>query len=132
MNHALVDPPATTEQVIHPDRYRTDTPTAVDIPDLSTGLGPRWGDLDAMEVGEGWLDAMLQLRLDGSTASAGAAGWAAGVYRAWTDGHDVAVVLRTAWDSEREAAQFILSIENRRIEPGEPFRSGFHRTETWG
>jgi len=107
VNHALVDPPATTEQVIHPDRYPTDTPTAVDIPDLSTGLGPRWGDLDAMEVGEGWVDAMLQLRLDGSTASAGAAGWAAGVYRAWTDGHDVAVVLRTAWDSEREAAQFM-------------------------
>jgi hypothetical protein len=60
-----------------------------------------------MEVGEEWLDAMLQLRLDGSTASASTAGWDGGVYRAWTDGRDVAVVLRTAWDSERDAAEFL-------------------------
>ena len=107
VNHALVDLPTTTEQVIHPDRYPIDTPTAVEIPDLSARLGPRWGDLDAMEVGEEWLDAMLQLRLDGSTASAATAGWDGGVYRAWTDGRDVAVVLRTAWDSERDAAEFL-------------------------
>jgi hypothetical protein len=107
VNRALQDPPTTTEQVIHPERYPTDVPTAVDVADLSGALGPAWGDLDAMDVGEEWLDAMLRLRMDGPTADAATAGWDGGVYRAWTDGTDVAVVMDTAWDSTADAADFL-------------------------
>jgi len=92
--------------VIHPDAYPGDVPSKVDIPDLTGTLGPAWGDLDAMQVGEEWLRAMLALRLDDATADTAAAGWDGGVYRAWSDGTGVAVVLRTAWDSPEEAAAF--------------------------
>jgi len=98
--------PVSTEQVIHPDRYPSDRPTAVDIPDLTGVLGREWGDLDAMTIGEEWLRAMLALRLDASVAADAAAGWDGGVYRAFADGTDVVVVLRTAWDGERDAAAF--------------------------
>ena len=98
--------PVSTEQVIHPDRYPSDRPTAVDVPDLTGALGPRWGDLDAMTIGEEWLRAMLALHLDGGVADAAAAGWDGGVYRAFTDGTDVVVALRTAWDSTEDAAAF--------------------------
>ena len=103
---AFRDPPTTTEQVMHPDRYPSDVPSPVEVPDLSADLGPGWGDLDAMDVGEEWLDAMLRLRLDGSVADDAAAGWDGGVYRAWTNGTDVAVVMDTAWDSAQDASAF--------------------------
>ncbi len=98
--------PVSTEQVIHPDRFPTDRPTPVTIPDLTGQLGPAWGDLDAMTIGEEWLRAMLALRLDDATADAAAAGWDGGAYRAFTDGTDVVVVLRTAWDTPEDAAAF--------------------------
>ena len=59
-----------------------------------------------MQVGEAWLAAMLGLRLDTATAEAAAAGWDGGLYRAFTDGDDAAVVLATAWDSAADADAF--------------------------
>ena len=45
----------------------------------------------------------LGLRLTDAEASAAAAGWDGGIYRSWTDGDDVAVVLATAWDTPEDA-----------------------------
>ena len=98
--------PITTEQILHPERFPDDAPVRVDVPDLSGVLGPGWGDLDVMQVGEAWLAAMLGLRLDTATAEAAAAGWDGGLYRAFTDGDDAAVVLATAWDSAADADAF--------------------------
>jgi hypothetical protein len=106
VDETLRHPPTTTEQVIHPERYPADQPSPVDVPDLSGDLGPGWGDLDAMTVGEEWLDAMLRLRMDPSSANEVSAGWDGGVYRAWADGSDVAVVMDTAWDTGEDAAAF--------------------------
>jgi len=102
--------PVSTEQVIHPERS-SDRPSAVDVSDLTGALGKDWGDLDAMTIGEEWLRAMLALRLDASVAADAAAGWDGGVYRALTDGTDVVVVLRTAWDSEPDAAAFASAVQ---------------------
>jgi hypothetical protein len=99
--------PTTTEQILHPERFPGDAPPArVDVPDLSRAFGPGWGDLDVMQVGEAWLAAMLGLRLDSAAADAAAAGWDGGLYRAFTDGADAAVVLATAWDSAADADAF--------------------------
>jgi len=98
--------PVTTEQVMHPDAYPSDLPTPVDVPDLTPALGASWGDLDAMQVGEEWLHAMLALRLDDETASSSTDGWDGGVYRAWTNGSSVAVVLATVWDTQADAEAF--------------------------
>jgi hypothetical protein len=106
INAAFEDPPVSTEQIIHPDRYPNDVPTPVDVPDLSGELGPGWTDLDVEELGEMWLDQALRLRLQGSDADAAAAGWDGGIYRAWSNGDRVAVVLSTVWDTEDDAAEF--------------------------
>jgi hypothetical protein len=98
--------PVSSEQVMHPQLYPSDKPVPVDIPNLTAALGPSWGDLDAMTIGEEWLRAMLALRLDGDTADAAAAGWGGGAYRAFSDGTDVVVVLRTAWDTSPDAVAF--------------------------
>jgi hypothetical protein len=49
---------------------------------------------------------MLGLRLDEGRASDAVDGWEGGIYRAWTDGRDVAVVLRTTWNDAGAASRF--------------------------
>jgi hypothetical protein len=118
VDEAFVDLPTSTEQIIHPERYPNDVPTPVDVPDLSAELGPGWEDLDAMAIGEAWLQTALALRLDGSQASAAAAGWDGGTYRAWSDGTDAAVELSTVWDTPRDADEFAASM-NEWIDQGD-------------
>jgi hypothetical protein len=101
--------PMSTEQVIDPSAYPSDRPTAVSIPDLTGELGANWGDLDAMTIGEEWLRGMLALR-DGVSADA-ATGWDGGGYRAWSNGHDVVVVLRTDWDQPDQATTFASALQ---------------------
>jgi hypothetical protein len=106
VNRSLERFPRTTEQVIHPEAYGVDRPTAVDIPNYGRSLGRAWRDLDVMEVGEAWLSMMLALRLDDASAADAAAGWDGGIYRAWSNGAETAVVLATAWDTESDAQAF--------------------------
>jgi hypothetical protein len=106
IDEALRTPPASTEQVLHPDAYPNDVPQPVDIPDLAPRLGPEWTDLDVMVVGEAFLREMLRLRLDAGTADAAAAGWGGGTYRAWTDDTHTALVLATIWDTPGDAEAF--------------------------
>jgi hypothetical protein len=106
VNAALQNFPVSTEQVMHPEKYPSDVPTAVDVPDLGPGLGAGWSDLDVSDVGESFLDIMLGLRLDASRAEAAAAGWDGGIYRAWSNGDRVAVVMQTVWDTPDDAREF--------------------------
>jgi hypothetical protein len=78
----------------------------VDVPDFAPTFGEGWRDLDVMVVGELWLRVLLDTRTTTQEASAAAAGWDGGIYRAWTDGEDVAVILATTWDTAVEAAEF--------------------------
>lgn len=106
IDDAFRDFPVSTEQILHPERYPNDVPTPVDVPDLAPALGEGWEDLDVQEVGEGWLSVALDLRLDTADAQAAAAGWDGGIYRAWSDGEAVAVVLSTVWDTPQDATDF--------------------------
>jgi hypothetical protein len=106
VNAALRRFPTTTEEVLHPERYGKGEPTAVDVPDFAPMFGEGWRDLDVMIVGELWLRVLLDTRTTTQEASTAAAGWDGGIYRAWTDGDDVAVILATTWDSAIEAAEF--------------------------
>jgi hypothetical protein len=106
VNDALRRFPTTTEEVLHPERFRRDAPTELDLPDFAPTFGRRWRDLDVMIVGELWLRVLLDTKLSAEGSSAAAAGWDGGIYRAWSDGEDVAVILTTAWDSVLEATEF--------------------------
>ncbi|HVH53833.1 MAG TPA: hypothetical protein VNA32_06840, partial [Actinomycetota bacterium] len=106
IDRAMESFPVSTEQVIHPERYPNDAPTAVNVGDLGPELGPGWTDLDVMGVGEAFLSIMLGLRLPSTTSEAAAAGWDGGIYRAWSDGEHVAIVLSTVWDGSRDATEF--------------------------
>ena len=108
VDRAYRDPPASTEQLLHPERYLgdRDRPQAVAVPDLSGRLGSGWRPSAELSFGE--LDArlLLQGELATTTAQTAAAGWDGGRLRTFQQGRRTALVLRTVWDSSAEATQF--------------------------
>ena len=106
VNNAFRNPPVSTEQILHPDKYPSDTPQTVEIPDLSDRLGQGWSLLDQEDVGEGWLLMLLELRLSTGDSEDAAAGWDGGLLRAWSQGPETAVVIQTVWDTNRDASEF--------------------------
>ena len=108
VNRAYRDPPTTTEQLLHPERYLRDRdqPQRVTVPDLGGRLGGGWRP--GVELSFGELDArlLLQGELAVATAQTAAAGWDGGRVRTFQRGDKTALVLRTVWDSSAEATQF--------------------------
>ena len=108
VNRAYRDPPTSTEQLLHPERYLgdRDRPQKVDVPDLSGRLGGGWRS--GIELSFGELDArlLLQGELAVTAAEVAAAGWDGGRLRTFQRGDRTALALRTVWDSTAEATQF--------------------------
>ncbi|HEV2871340.1 MAG TPA: hypothetical protein VG409_07935, partial [Actinomycetota bacterium] len=108
VNDAYRDPPTSTEQLLHPERYlgARDRPQKVELADLSGRLGGGWRPAAELSFGE--LDArlLLQGELAVTTAEAAAEGWDGGRLRTFQRGTGTALALRTVWDSGAEATQF--------------------------
>lgn len=106
VDELFVDPPSSTEQILHPAKYGTDEPQAVDVPDIAPELGPGWKDLAVSEAGEDFVSIYLQQGMETPKAQVAASGWDGGTARGWSYGDQAVVVLGTAWDSQSEAEQF--------------------------
>lgn len=99
--------PASTEQVLHPERLgtsRRDEPTEVRFP---APLPAGWTEVHTDGLGE--LETRVLLREfldDDAAADAAAAGWDGDRYRLLDGPGGEALVWATAWDSGAEAAEF--------------------------
>ena len=111
VDEAFAKPPASTEQIIHPEKYASgEAPLAVTLPkDLATRLGAGW--TVALDDTFGELQLGIWLRgnraINAGAANDAAAGWG-GDRIALVDGPGGAwgVVLRTAWDTDADAVAF--------------------------
>jgi hypothetical protein len=111
---AFAKPPASTEQVIHPEKYESgEKPTVVDLPDDMAGrMGPDWilGLEDTL--GEFQLKVWLANAADGAATEQGnateaAAGWGGDrVAVLYGPGGATAAVINSEWDSPADAAEF--------------------------
>jgi hypothetical protein len=108
VNRAYRDPPASTEQLLHPERYlrNRDDPQRVRIPDLRGALGQGWSQGTLMEWGELDTRLMLEGTFPVTTAERVAAGWDGGQLRSFQLGGRTALALRTVWDSPGEAREY--------------------------
>ena len=111
VNQAFARPPDSTEQILHPDKYFTnEKPVPVEFPKtLASGLGSGWKVGLEDSFGEFQMQVWLKQNttVPAVTAIDAAAGWGGdrgaalnGPNGAW------AVVLKTAWDSDADAAEF--------------------------
>ncbi|MBP6015163.1 MAG: hypothetical protein KA586_00430 [Candidatus Promineofilum sp.] len=106
---AWADPPRSTEQILHPDRYRAgDAPQVVTLPPLGDTLGAGWMLLDEDILGEFYLRQYLAQQLSGTVVNRVATGWGGDQYAVyWNEATDEMVMaLRLVWDTPEDALEF--------------------------
>ncbi|MFN3198615.1 MAG: hypothetical protein ACE366_09420 [Bradymonadia bacterium] len=100
------DPPSSTEQVLHPERYHgtRDLPSDVTLEgDLLPGFTRGWDHV----AGEFHWRAWLQSGLDQGKAEEGAAGWDGDRTVLLMKGADSVLASAQIWDAPEEAASFV-------------------------
>jgi hypothetical protein len=94
--------PASTEQVLHPDKYLADERPLPVAPPPGPGAG--WRLDEQGTLGE-WDTRELLRVANTSGTDAAAAGWGGGRYALWSRGAAHAVALSWRWDTRRDAVQ---------------------------
>ena len=96
---AWSDPPRSTEQVLHPEKYAArEEPRAV-----AGGAAPEGGRL----LQEGTLGEALTRTLLGEGGERAAAGWGGDLYQVWDVRGRTLVAWRTEWDTPADAREFL-------------------------
>jgi hypothetical protein len=115
VNAAYRSPPATTEQIIDDDKYRSrELANAAPPRDLSDDL-EGWKQLDSAQFGAyDVYNYALTLTQDAQLAANAAFGWGAGwinVYRSEADASRVLVQLFLGWDSDQDLLEFLVAYD---------------------
>jgi hypothetical protein len=119
---AYLDPPGTSEKVLHPEKYAAGE-TAIEVlpAPVADALGADWRPLEDSDLGE-WLSYLVLAqgasesgRLEEGEAQAAAAGWGGDRVQAFIRDNtgDAAVAVRWVGDSEAEAAEFRLALDEQ-------------------
>jgi hypothetical protein len=140
INAAYLNPPTSSEQILHPEKYLDvpkDDPRAVDLPDLTEDLAEGWRLVAQDVLGElvllTHLDHFLPSTPDATEA---ASGWDGDLAALWQDaeGREVLVV-RSVWDSPEDATEFANAyaslIETRLTDPRRVLRPIIPRGGRW-
>jgi hypothetical protein len=98
--------PASTEQVIHPDKYLVNERPVRVVLRVRPLLGTGWKRATHGTIGEFDTDQLLKLGVDDVTAGDAAAGWGGGSYELWTSAGESALVVGWAWDTAGDALEF--------------------------
>ena len=119
LDHAFSDPPRSTEQILHPEKYwdpaRRDLPRAVTLPDLSKDLGPGWSRQGEGNFGELTLALLTGLDPGDPTSpdralerwtNAASSGWGGDRWYLYRNGDRALTVLATSWDTTNDAREF--------------------------
>jgi hypothetical protein len=105
---AYVDPPQSTEQILHPEKYLSrDEPTIVTVPPLTDTLGAGWRLVEAETLGEFQTGLYLVQQVDQATADEASAGWDGDQYAVYVNDSHRVLVFGTAWDSARDRQEFV-------------------------
>ena len=103
----LAELPASTEQILHPEKYFASEPVvAVSLPDLTEALGDGWAEDVSDVLGEFFLRTFLETETD-EHATRAAASWGGDRFSVLEspDG-DKSLVMLIAWDTVADASEF--------------------------
>lgn len=113
IDEAYQNPPVSTEQILHPEKYLDpvlqDLPLAIDLSGLETPEG--FAKIGSNTFGEFQIEVLLR-KHQGKTAAAGWDGDTFTVYE--TAGGVPALVWATTWDSEEDAREFAAAYQAAR------------------
>ncbi len=109
VNKAYADPPRSTEQILHPEKYvnERELPIHIEIPDCSELLRD-WQKIEENTLGEFNIRLLLDGYLAKQDAIRASAGWGGdrfALYQHEKSGQ-LLLVWQTVWDSKRDSAEF--------------------------
>lgn len=111
---AFRDPPASTEQILHPEKYLgrdRDVPVVIEIPDLADAFGADYAAQGAGDIGELELRLLFRPAFGGERAERIAEGWDGCGFRLYArETDEPALVLYSTWDTEADASAFALAV----------------------
>jgi hypothetical protein len=115
VNKAYEDPPRTTEQILHPEKYlEGEKADELKLPDLSDDLGDGWEQIDDRVFGEFDVYNYLMTAVEGTETSSehrhAADGWGGGRIAVYADEKDedrALVHLVITWDTVWEGCEFM-------------------------
>lgn len=130
VREVYAEPPASTEQILHPERYlERDHPSKVKLPTpLVPGFTRTWDSA----AGEFHHRQILLAALSTPDAIAGAAGWDGDMTVLEVSGERSYAVMRSTWDSEAEAAEWVAAVKTahgKRKAPTPELRTAHAGTE---
>lgn len=108
IDRAFTDPPTSTEQIMHPEKYLAadrDEPKDAPLPDISAALGAGWSQSDTDTLGEFDLRELLDEN-GAKDANQDAAGWGGARYALYQNGDNGVVVMNSVWDTQADADEF--------------------------
>jgi hypothetical protein len=105
---AYANPPRSTEQILHPEAfYNGDEPQPVDLPDIGARLGGGWKTMVEDTLGELYMRIYLEQGIEIRDAIRAGSGWGGDRYQVLQNSQgQLALALRTAWDTPADAAEF--------------------------
>lgn len=108
VTRAFNNPPRSTEQIIHPQKYYSgDEPVAVALPDLATALGGGWELVSENTLGELYTRIYLQRFVSFNQSILAGEGWGGDRYQVLRDDRGrLGFALLTAWDTPNDAQEF--------------------------
>ena len=118
VNAAFLDPPVSTEQILHPVLYPWDQPQLVTLPNLAESLGEGWTLFDQNVMGE-WNTYLIlshsfdeSYRVPEAQAEMAAEGWGGDAYAFYLNEttHEVIFILDMVWDTLPDADEFIVAL----------------------
>jgi hypothetical protein len=109
VNALLARPPLSTEQILHPEKYfmRAEYPLSVKLGGTSPYVQAGWQSAEEATLGEFTIQVLGDQFLSRTRAAAMAAGWDGDRLLALSRGEDIALVWLTAWDTEKDAPEFL-------------------------
>lgn len=134
IDRAFADPPRSSEQILHPEKYwdptARDLPVDMPLPNLAASLGPNWRLAGTGRVGELLLGVLVGAPTPEAAAGADAARWiapaAAGLagdaWQHYVNGERSVTLLAALWDTERDAREFVGAL--RRVPERRAYRYG--------
>jgi hypothetical protein len=102
-----VDPPRSSEQILHPEKWygHRDDPVAIVWPDLGREL-PGWVKAAEGQLGEEGIGILLRTALGGGEAAPSAAGWGGDRFAVYKRGGSRLLAWIADWDTDAAAASF--------------------------
>lgn len=109
VNHAYGNPPTTTEQIMHPEKYFiSESSRLVEAP---TMVDEDWQKIKNDRFGEYFILVMLENWLPSTEAARAAGGWGGDNFTYYERGADYLLTWNITWDSQEDTSEFSTSFK---------------------